>query len=102
MSLYIFDKDGTLLRRGRNHWLTPAPPLKCEQQVLLPGVFEKIRALRAAGHRVAIASNQSAVARGTISRSQAEQLMENCADKLGGVDAWRMCPCDPHAKKRHH
>jgi D-glycero-D-manno-heptose 1,7-bisphosphate phosphatase len=102
MSLYVFDKDGTLLRCEHNRWRLPIPPLKCEDQVLLPGVFEKIAALRAAGHHVALASNQEAVARGLLSLLAAEGLMENCAAKLGGVDGWRVCPFDPRAKKKLH
>jgi len=102
MSLYIFDKDGTLLRRKHNFLHLPIPPVRCEDQVLLPGVFEKIGALRAAGHQLAIATNQEGVARGLMTRQQAEALTENCAAKVGGVDAWRVSPFDPRAKKRQH
>ena len=45
----------------------PKPVLKGEDQLLLPGVFEKLAELWAAGHRLAIASNQDAVAAGLIS-----------------------------------
>lgn len=53
MSLYIFDKDGTLLSNVRSRLILHRP-----------GVFEKLAELRAAGHKIAIATNQSAVAGG--------------------------------------
>jgi len=100
--LYIFDKDGTLVPRDRRMGVLPRPILRCEDQVLLPGRFEKLAELRAAGHRLAIASNQEAVADGLISLAQAQELVENCAAKLGGVDGWRLSPYNPRAKKRRH
>jgi HAD superfamily hydrolase (TIGR01662 family) len=102
MNLYIFDKDGTVLRCAHKGVRSAIPPLTVEDQILLPGVFEKVGQLRAAGNRVALASNQGAVAFGVISLLEAEQLMENCAAKLGGVDAWRMSPFDRHGKKQIH
>jgi HAD superfamily hydrolase (TIGR01662 family) len=102
MTLYIFDKDGTVLRRAHNWLRLPIPPTRCEDQILLPGVYEKMAALRAAGHQLALASNQEAVARGQLKLPQAQDLMINCAAKLGGVDAWRMSPYDPRAPKRLH
>ena len=102
MTLYIFDKDGTLVRARQRLGAAPKPVLTCEEQVLLPGVFEKLAELRAAGHRLAIASNQDAVAAGLISADQAKALAQNCADKLGGVDAWRISPYNPRAKKKLH
>lgn len=92
--LYIFDKDGTLVTgMGDRPANTP------EEQHLLPGVREKIDALRLHGHRIAIASNQGGVAWGFITHEQAVALIVDCADKIGGVDAFRMCPYDPKAIK---
>jgi D-glycero-D-manno-heptose 1,7-bisphosphate phosphatase len=102
VTLYIFDKDGTVLFPRRRVGLLVRPILKCEDQVVKPGVFEKLAELRAAGHRLALASNQEAVASGAISLAQSEALMKNCAAKLGGVDAWRLSPYDPRAPKRIH
>jgi len=102
MSLYIFDKDGTVVATLRAVGVASRPPLRCEDQVLKPGVFEKLAALRAAGHRLALATNQEAVANGLLSLEQAETLVKNCAAKLGGVDAWRVCPFAPHAKRKLH
>ncbi|MGE5378307.1 MAG: HAD-IIIA family hydrolase [Bacteroidota bacterium] len=98
MSLYIFDKDKTLLRAVRSRWFFKRSPLKPEEQTLRKGVFEKLAELRQGGHQIAIATNQIAVAHGIITLDEAEELVRNCADKVGGVSAWRLCPCDPKAK----
>ncbi len=66
-----------------------------EEQVLVEGVYEKLAELRAAGHALAMASNQSSVAKGFLTMEEAEGLMENCAEKVGGIDAWRFCPYSP-------
>ncbi len=98
MSLFIFDKDGTLIRLKLNRLRIPRPVIRPEEQVLIPGVFEKLAVLRAQGHKIAIASNQRAIAQGLISMAQAEALMENLIKKIGGADAWRVCPFDAHAR----
>src|SRR6266498_771319 len=100
MSLYIFDKDGTLMPYVRSRFVLHRPPLKCEEQVLLPGRFEKLAELRANGHQIGIATNQSAVAHGAITLEEAEALVLNCIAKIGGASAWRLSPYDPRAKKQ--
>src|SRR5258706_1352325 len=99
MSLYIFDKDGTLLEHTRNQLGVKRTPLRPEEQVLRPVVFERLAALRADGHSIALASNQGIVARGLISEDQAGELMENCAAKGGRGNAWRFSPVNPRATK---
>ncbi len=101
MSLYIFDKDGTLVSFIR-WWVFPIAPIHPREQILLPGIFERLAALRAAGHRLAIASNQRDVALGITTFEQAQTLMKNCAAKVGGVDAWRFCPYHPKAPEQLH
>jgi D-glycero-D-manno-heptose 1,7-bisphosphate phosphatase len=98
MSLYIFDQGNTLINTPRSRFGMRRSPTRCEEQVLLPGVYEKIAALRAQGHKIAIATNQDAVAWGTITYAEAEKLVENCAEKLGGVDAWSISPYNPMAR----
>ena len=100
MSLYIFDKDGTLLRRIRSRFVFRRSALKPEEQILRKGVFEKLATLRAEGHKIAIATNQPAVAFGFLTLEEAEELVKNCAAKLGGIDAWRLSPYHPKAKAR--
>jgi D-glycero-D-manno-heptose 1,7-bisphosphate phosphatase len=102
VSLYIFDKDKTLLRHVRSRFILHRAPLKPEEQTLRQGVFEKLAELRNGGHQIAIATNQPAVAHGLITLEEAEELVRNCAAKAGGVSAWRLSPYSPHAKKRLH
>jgi len=98
MSLYIFDKDKTLLRSVRSRWIFKRSPLKPEEQILKKGVYEKLASLRTDGHKIAIATNQIAVAHGVITLEEAIALVENCVEKIGGVATWRISPYDPKAK----
>ncbi len=91
--LYIFDKDGTLVGGGPGN----RPPNKPSEQHPLPGVVEKLAALRKSGHKIAIATNQGGVAWGYISLSTAYRLAHDAADKVGGVDAVAVCPYDERA-----
>lgn len=96
MTIYIFDKDGTLIGGlGNRPANTPA-----EQQPL-PGVVAKLAALRAAGHKLAIASNQGGVAWGFISEAEARALVRDAAAKVGGVDHWRCCCFDERAAAKN-
>lgn len=79
--LYIFDKDGTLVQE-----LDGRPPNTPEEQVLISGVKEKITALRAQGHKVAIASNQGGVAKGYIAFMDCHVLFGDLQKKLGSYD----------------
>lgn len=88
--LYIFDKDGTLVRE-----INGKAPLTPQEQILLPGVREKIIRLRDAGHKIAIASNQGGVAKGIISFGAARRLLEDVCCKIGGADAFIFCPHYP-------
>jgi len=59
--LIILDRDGVINRDRRDYVKT------LEEWVPLPGSLEAIAALSRAGYRVAIASNQSGIARGIYS-----------------------------------
>ncbi len=98
MSLYIFDKDKTLLKYIRKFLFFKRFPMKPKEQILRKGVFEKLAELRADGHKIAIATNQPIVAHGLITLEEAKQLVRDCAEKVGGVDSWRFSPYDPKAK----
>lgn len=100
MSLYIFDKDGTLIKNVGIVGIGFRNPLKPEDQILKLGVFEKIDELRSQGHIITLASNMSAVSKGLITMAQAEALMQNCAEKIGGCDAWKCCGYSPIGKKK--
>lgn len=95
--LYIFDKDGTLVGGVDKGNGKSRPANTPSEQALLPGVAEKISQLRAEGHQIAIASNQGGVAWGFMTEAQAQSLIDDCIGKIGGVDAWAWCPCDPKA-----
>lgn len=91
MTLFIFDKDGTLVRE-----LEGRPPNKPEEQVLIPGVKEKITELRAQGHTIAIASNQGGVAKRSITYGDGHAMMQDLQKKLGAHDVfYRFCPHHP-------
>lgn len=100
MSLYIFDKDGTLVKEIGLDGMDLRDPLKPEEQILREGVFERIQALRQEGHVIALASNMSSVGKGLISAEEAQILMENCAEKIGGATIIKFCGYDPKGKKR--
>jgi len=89
MLLYIFDKDGTLVSGA-----IARPTNTPEEQVLLPNVKRIICKLRKRGDKIAIASNQGGVAWGFITYEQADELLKDCAKKIGGVDAYEFCPHD--------
>ncbi len=95
MSLFIFDKDGTLVKGSGISDRQIRNPLKPEEQMLRMNVFEKIAELRSQGHVIAIATNQAAVAQGLITLEESEELVRNCAEKIGGVSTYRLCPYDP-------
>lgn len=96
MTLYIFDKDKTIISGPDNR-----PANIPDEQQPLPGVISTISALRAAGHQIAIASNQGGVAWGFITVAQAQALVKDAASKIGGVDFWR-CSCyDERAKAKN-
>jgi HAD superfamily hydrolase (TIGR01662 family) len=97
--LYIFDKDGTLI--GMPDPNQNRPPNTSAEQVLLPGVYRKLAQLRADGHKIALASNQGGVAWGFLSLEQADKLMRDCAEKIGGVSAYAFSPYDPKAAAKN-
>ncbi len=98
MSLYIFDKDKTLLLPRPNPLHLPLNPRTPSEQKVRPGVVEKLADLRRQGHSIAIASNQTMVARGMITYQQAVELMEDCSQKIGGCSSWKFSPYEPISK----
>jgi D-glycero-D-manno-heptose 1,7-bisphosphate phosphatase len=94
--LFIFDKDGTLVGGMGNR-----PANKPEEQSPLPGVVPTLAAIRIAGNALAIASNQGGVALGFISEAQAQTLVKDAAQKVGGVDFWRCCCYDERAAAKN-
>ena len=95
--LYIFDKDGTLVAPVIKQNGGTRPANTPEEQNLLPNVMDKLNILRANGDLIAIASNQGGVAWGFMSTSEAEALMRDCGEKIGGFHCSRYSPYDPKA-----
>lgn len=88
----FLDRDGTLIRDVG--YLT-----RPEQIELLDGVPAAIRALREAGFRTVVVTNQSAVARGWLTEAalrQIHRLIEDrLAEKGARLDAIYYCPHHP-------
>lgn len=94
--LFIFDKDRTLVSGLENR-----PANTPDEQQPLPNVVARLNQLRAADHKLAIASNQGGVAWGFISEADAQALIKDAAEKVGGVDYWRCCCYDVRAATRN-
>lgn len=95
--LYIFDKDGCLVRgvvekNGRSH-----APNTLESQSFFEDVARICEALRAAGHTLTVASNQGGVAFGIMTPDMAELLVKDAADYIG-AKAYRVCFYHPNGK----
>lgn len=88
--LYIFDKDGTLAKsvvekNGKSH-----APNRLEDQAYFEDVRLKCAELKAAGHTLAVASNQGGVAFGIFPADEAELLVSSAAAYIGAA-AYRVC-----------
>ena len=102
----FLDRDGTLIVEDER------PVERPEQVVLLPGAAMAIRRLTAAGFRVVVVTNQSAVGRGWLDEADLarvhEALRQRIADQGGRIDAIYYSPDrpdqadedDPHAMRK--
>jgi len=88
------DRDGTLNREV--DYLVAV-----EQLRLLPGAAEGVRRLRAAGFAVVVVTNQSAVARGLLSRAALAAIHRELGRRLAArctrLDGLYVCPHHPLA-----
>ena len=84
----LFDRDGTLVRDVPYN----GDPRAVQ---LMPGAAGAVAALRAAGVRVGVVSNQSGVARGLLTRQQVEAVHLRIEELLGPLDVWAVCPHGP-------
>ena len=87
VSAVLFDRDDTLVVdvpfNGDPARVAP-----------MPGAREALRRVRDAGLKTAIVSNQSGIAKGLISREQADAVMAEVDAQLGPFDAIVYCPHD--------
>jgi HAD superfamily hydrolase (TIGR01662 family) len=83
----LFDRDGTLIRdvpyNGDPALVAP-----------VPGARAAVDLARAHGLRVGLITNQSGIARGLISRAQADAVNARVAELLGPFDVVQVCPHD--------
>ncbi len=84
----IFDRDGTIVHDV---------PYNGDPNAVKPvsGVKDRLDRLRAAGVRLAVVSNQSGIARGTITAEQVEAVNRRVEELLGPFDAFLYCPHGP-------
>ena len=89
LSLVIFDRDGTLIE-------DTGYPINPAGLVWQPGALKVIAWLRSQGFIVAVATNQSGVARGYFTLEQVEKFhaaMDTTIQAEGGrVDVYAICP----------
>jgi histidinol-phosphate phosphatase family protein len=90
----LLDRDGTLIEE--RHYLSEPDGV-----VLLPGVTEGLRALRAEGFALVVATNQAGVGRGLFPEERVvavhARLSELLAARGAGVDGIFYCPHHPEA-----
>lgn len=95
MKLIILDRDGVINQDSLHYIKSP------DECLLLPGSCEAIARLTAAGYRVAVATNQSGIARGYYDVAQLtainEKILRNVQEAGGCIDFVTHCPHMPDA-----
>ncbi len=93
MKLIILDRDGVINEDSDDYIKSP------EEWIPIPGSLDAISRLNHAGYAVAVASNQSGIARGYFdleTLSAMHNKMEDMLSQMGGrVDAMFFCPHGP-------
>ena len=91
--LIILDRDGVINRDSRDFVKSP------DEWLPLPGSIEAIARLSKAGYTLAVASNQSGLARGLFDRDALEAMhdkLRGLVDDAGGrIDHIVVCPHGP-------
>lgn len=86
--LVLLDRDGTLVEDvPYNGDPTRVRPV--------PGVKEALDRLRAEGVRLRVVTNQSGIARGLITREQADAVNRRVEELLGPFEGFEVCPHGP-------
>jgi HAD superfamily hydrolase (TIGR01662 family) len=84
----VFDRDGTLVEdvpyNGDPARVRPTPAAR-----------RSLERLRHNGIRLAVATNQSGVARGLISTAQVAAVNQAVEDAVGPIDTWQVCTHSP-------
>jgi HAD superfamily hydrolase (TIGR01662 family) len=84
----LFDRDGTLVVDVPYN---PDPELVRP----MPGAAAVLDALRGAGIRCGVLTNQSGIARGLLDEAQVQAVNERVEQLLGPFDVWEVCPHGP-------
>ncbi|MGD0968462.1 MAG: HAD family hydrolase [Candidatus Aquilonibacter sp.] len=86
----LFDRDGTII---------VDVPYNGDPALVEPieGAKRALDALRRAGVKVGVLTNQSGVGRGLISEAQMNAVNARVEDLLGPFDGWFICPHAPDA-----
>jgi D-glycero-D-manno-heptose 1,7-bisphosphate phosphatase len=93
LKLIILDRDGVINRDSDNYIRT------VDEFIPLPGSIEAIARLNQAGYRVAVATNQSGIARGYFDLETLHAMHEKLRSELaaygGAIDMIAYCPHGP-------
>ena len=93
MKLIILDRDGVINEDSDAYIKSP------EEFIPLPGSLEAIARLKQAGYTIAVATNQSGIARGYYDETTLAAMHEKLAQLLdqlgGGIDYIAYCPHGP-------
>jgi D-glycero-D-manno-heptose 1,7-bisphosphate phosphatase len=96
IKLAILDRDGVINTESPAYIKTP------EEWHAIPGSLEAIKRLNDAGIKVAVATNQSGVARGLYDLAMLERIHEKMTQSLrevgGHIDFIAFCPHHPDEK----
>lgn len=93
--LFIFDLDGTLISSYMD-----SPKKRYDDWQVLPGRGETLAALRAAGHTIAIATNQAGVAFSYVTESHARRKIASAITALGLPAETPVAVCFAHPQAR--
>jgi D-glycero-D-manno-heptose 1,7-bisphosphate phosphatase len=92
----FLDRDGVIVREA--DYLSEIAQLK-----VLPGAAAAMKALRAAGFKIVIVTNQSGVARGYFSLAQLGRIHRELKKRLAGAGAkWDALYFSPHGPDSRH
>ncbi|MFD1214855.1 D-glycero-alpha-D-manno-heptose-1,7-bisphosphate 7-phosphatase, partial [Arthrobacter sp. GCM10027362] len=84
----LFDRDGTLV--------VDVPYNRDPELVRpMPGAAAVLDALRRAGVRCGVLTNQSGIARGLLAEDQVQAVNARVEQLLGPFDVWEVCPHGP-------
>lgn len=85
----LFDRDDTLIENVPYN----GDPTRV---VPMPGARAAVDAVRAAGLRLGVVTNQSGIGRGHITSADLAAVNARVEELLGRFDTWQHCPHTPH------